>query len=219
MHFLCKKQVMKVLVLSNAELKEELMVFPVHESIELKWIAEPGSATDHRGMDACIDLLFEDDKVRIDWLLNLQCPLIVINSVIPTLASLKQNFIRLNGWNSFLKRPVAEAVSNDPLLQQKATALFSAFGRRTEWVPDIKGMITPRIISTIINESFYSLEEKISSEEEIDTAMKLGTNYPYGPFEWGKKIGLSKVYALLEELSLKERRYQPCSFLKQKALA
>ena len=59
----------------------------------------------------------------------------------------------------------------------------------------------------IINEAFFALEAGVSTMEEIDVAMKLGTNYPYGPFEWCKKIGLKKVYDLLEKLSKTDDRY------------
>ena len=41
----------------------------------------------------------------------------------------------------------------------------------------------------IINEAFLALQEGVSTKEEINTAMKLGTNYPLGPFEWVEKIG------------------------------
>jgi 3-hydroxybutyryl-CoA dehydrogenase len=37
--------------------------------------------------------------------------------------------------------------------------------------------------------------------------MKLGTNYPYGPFEWSEKIGLKNIYNLLQRLSKTETRY------------
>ena len=68
-------------------------------------------------------------------------------------------------------------------------------------------MLSARIIAMIINEAYYTLEAGISSKAEIDTAMKLGTNYPYGPFEWGEKIGLKNIYMLLFELSKTDDRY------------
>ncbi|RYG41719.1 MAG: hypothetical protein EOO01_24540 [Chitinophagaceae bacterium] len=103
--------------------------------------------------------------------------------------------------------------------RNKATELFVLLGRKAEWVPDISGFITARVVATIINEAFFALEEDISTEEEIDTAMKLGTNYPFGPFEWGEKIGLAGVYSLLAGLAKRESRYQPCKLLEKKALA
>jgi 3-hydroxybutyryl-CoA dehydrogenase len=84
-------------------------------------------------------------------------------------------------------------------------------------VPDIPGFVTARVISAIINEAYFALEEKVSSREEIDIAMKTGTNYPYGPFEWADKIGLKNVYALLDVLSRDEAGYTPASLLKESA--
>lgn len=42
----------------------------------------------------------------------------------------------------------------------------------------------------------------------MDIAMKLGTNYPFGPFEWSEKIGLGRIHALLSKLSETSTRYQ-----------
>jgi 3-hydroxybutyryl-CoA dehydrogenase len=74
-------------------------------------------------------------------------------------------------------------------------------------VPDEIGFITPRVVSMIINEAFIALKEGVSTKGEIDTAMKLGTNYPYGPFEWAEKIGVEKIKSLLDKLSMQEKRY------------
>jgi 3-hydroxybutyryl-CoA dehydrogenase len=59
------------------------------------------------------------------------------------------------------------------------------------------------------------LEDKVSAKEEIDIAMKLGTNYPYGPFEWATLIGADKIFALLQKLSLHDKRYTPSKLLKE----
>jgi 3-hydroxybutyryl-CoA dehydrogenase len=61
------------------------------------------------------------------------------------------------------------------------------------------------------------LNEKVSTKEEIDVAMKLGTNYPYGPFEWSEKIGLKNIYELLFTLSRTSPRYEPAGLLKKVA--
>ena len=84
-------------------------------------------------------------------------------------------------------------------------------GKKTEWVPDTPGLITARIVACIINEAYFAKGENISSENDIDVAMKLGTNYPYGPFEWGERIGLENVRRLLNalEASSSEVMYHP----------
>ncbi len=210
---------MTVLLLATAELKEELLAYPVSEEIEVKWITDPADFVPVHSIDACIDLLFENTSERIAWLMNLQAALIIINSVVIPLNQVNEDFVRINGWNTFLKRPVAEASIINTSLQPLAEQLLSHFGRTIEWTPDIAGFITPRVVASIINEAFFALEEKVSTKEEIDTAMRLGTNYPFGPFEWGKKIGLHKIYSLLAILSGEKIRYTPSLLLKQTALA
>lgn len=71
----------------------------------------------------------------------------------------------------------------------------------------------------VINEAYFTLDEKVSSKEEIDTAMKLGTNYPYGPFEWSTIIGLKNVFELLTVLSKTNSRYTASSLLQKEALS
>ncbi len=210
---------MKVWVLADDEQKEELLSFPVDDIIELEWVTDVSVHSKKQHADACIDLLFENNPDRVEWLKSLPVSLVVINSVIDTLGDIHQEFVRINGWNTFLKRPVVEAACDDATLRNKTEKLLVHFGRRVEWVPDIAGFITPRVVASIINEAFFALEEKVSTPEEIDTAMRLGTNYPFGPFEWGKKIGLQKVYSLLASLSRVQNRYQPSLLLKQTALA
>ena len=78
---------------------------------------------------------------------------------------------------------------------------------------DEPGFIAARIIAMIINEAYFAVDENVSSKTEIDTAMKLGTNYPYGPFEWAELIGTNNILALLQKLNSTDSRYQPAAFL------
>lgn len=210
---------MTVLLLATVEQKDELLAYPVSGEIEIKWITDPADFVPVHSIDACIDLLFKNTSERIAWLLNLQAALIIINSVVIPLSQVNEDFVRINGWNTFLKRPVAEASLINRSLQLKAEQLLSHFGRTVEWTPDAAGFITARVVASIINEAFFALEEKVSTKEEIDTAMRLGTNYPFGPFEWGKKIGLHNIYSLLAILSGEKTRYTPSLLLKETALA
>jgi len=210
---------MNVLVIANDEIKEELFSHTAKDVIQLTYIQAPGDYVPGKPIDACVDLLFENKAERIGWLNNLQAPLIIINSVITPLKNIQQDFIRINGWHTFLNRQIIEAAAINTLQKVNAEKLFLSLGKKPEWVPDITGLITPRIVAAVINEAFFALEENVSTEEEIDTAMKLGTNYPFGPFEWSKKIGVQNIYSLLNELSKEQIRYQPSSLLKQTALA
>jgi 3-hydroxybutyryl-CoA dehydrogenase len=57
-----------------------------------------------------------------------------------------------------------------------------------------------RIISCIVNEAFLALSEGVATAEDIDRAMKLGANYPNGPFEWAEEIGVRNILEILDSL-------------------
>jgi 3-hydroxybutyryl-CoA dehydrogenase len=78
-------------------------------------------------------------------------------------------------------------------------------------------MVTPRIIAMIINEAFYTVQEGTATKKDIDTAMKLGVNYPKGPFEFLEQIGVEYIYTMLEAIynDTKEERYKICPALKK----
>lgn len=196
---------MKVVVLANESLKEELIngVTAVNEAIT--WISDISQLRDYAKADVYIDLLFHKDHTPA---LQLLLPrLVFINSVEHTLSETDPAFIRFNGWPTFLKSNCVEASVLNHGGRRKAEEIFSLFQKKLEWLPDEPGFITPRIISMIINEAYISLKEGVSTKEEIDTAMKLGTNYPYGPFEWSEKIGVEKISDLLVRLGQKHHRY------------
>ena len=71
----------------------------------------------------------------------------------------------------------------------------------------------------IINEAYFAIEEDVASRTDIDLAMKLGTNYPFGPFEWSQRIGIKNVYQLLKAVfeSTQDERYKICSLLEREA--
>ena len=113
---------------------------------------------------------------------------------------------------------MVEGSYNDKTLQGPAEKIFTLLNKRMKWVPDKPGFITARVIAAIINEAYFAWEEKVSTKEEIDIAMKLGTNYPYGPFEWCNKIGIKNIYQLLNELSSTNARYKPAALLEKEAM-
>jgi 3-hydroxybutyryl-CoA dehydrogenase len=65
----------------------------------------------------------------------------------------------------------------------------------------IEKYIFARILGGIMNEAMWATTEHVASAEDIDTAMKMGTNYPQGPLEWAEKIGIEKVQCLLAALN------------------
>lgn len=207
---------MKIAVITDEKLKEELLAGNLQEGVELLWLTDPLAVP---GADAYIDLLFSDDPERKKFLMTLPGVPVFINATQSELKDLPGNFIRLNGWNSFLQRSIMEVSCNNEAIRPAAEQIIAGLGRTAEWLPDITGFISARVVSMIINEAYFALDENVSSKEEIDTAMKLGTNYPFGPFEWGEKIGLKKINDLLVKLAETEPRYTPCPRLQKEAFA
>lgn len=78
--------------------------------------------------------------------------------------------------------------------------ILSELGKEVHHVEDRPGMVNLRVVTLIINEAYQVLQEGTSNREDIDTAMKLGTNYPFGPIEWSERIGLDVVYHVLESM-------------------
>ena len=204
---------MKIVVITNETLKQELLAQGLSDIIQVTWQSTP---TLLEGAIGYIDLLFDDSEERIEKLKQLQPAAIIVNAVYTNM-ELPSGFIRINGWNSFLKRSLTEAsgTTEKKVITEK---IFGGFNKTVEWVPDIPGFITARVISMIINEAFFTLDEKVSTKEDIDTAMKMGTNYPYGPFEWGSVIGLKNVYDLLIILAKTNSRYTPSTLLQKEVL-
>jgi 3-hydroxybutyryl-CoA dehydrogenase len=195
---------MKLVVLADNILKEELLSAGIADGVSIEWIDNPTAFAEHKNADAFFDLLFVPDPQRIAILNQLQVKIMFIDSQNPV--SQKQ-FIRINAWPTFLRRDIAEVAAGDEEIKTRAEQVLAALNRKTQWVEDEPGFITARIIVMIINEAYFALGEGVSTKKEIDTAMKLGTNYPYGPFEWAEKIGLKNVYELLLNLSKKDVKY------------
>jgi len=132
---------------------------------------------------------------------------VFVNAVYQTCSALPANAIRINAWNSFLNRECWELAAQNQEQTHQAIQVLAQLGRKAIAVPDEPGMIAARVVAMIINEAYFALGEGISSKSEMDTAMKLGTNYPFGPFEWASIIGLQRIAKLLETLSLSDERY------------
>ena len=124
-----------------------------------------------------------------------------------------------SGLPTFLNREILEVSLSIKTDQKKLQEVCAKLNTKFMVVKDQVGLITARVICMIINEAYFAIQENIASLEDIDLAMKLGTNYPFGPFEWCEKIGINNVYELLNAVheSTKDDRYKICELLKEEA--
>ncbi|WP_159884057.1 3-hydroxyacyl-CoA dehydrogenase family protein [Paenibacillus puerhi] len=79
------------------------------------------------------------------------------------------------------------------------------------------GFITTRLICMLINEAMHALSERVASAEDIDSAMRIGYDFHYGPLEMADRFGLDAVLAAMERMfrEFGELKYRPSFLLKQ----
>ena len=203
---------MKIAVLSNEHSFSELS--SLSETIEWKKINSFEDLIQCSDADALFNLY--DDAGENDYSAT-SLP-VFINSVNDTLSNKKHpnNVVRMNGWKGFIKRSSWELSGT---ISTKHIEILEKLNTKFCLLPDEIGFIAPRIIAMIINEAFFAKEQQVSTEAEIDIAMKLGTNYPKGPFVWMNEIGIKNIYELLRQLSKEDKRYQPSALLEKEALS
>jgi 3-hydroxybutyryl-CoA dehydrogenase len=189
---------MHIAVKAGEEQKKEFLSKAIPSAITIQWLGAE-DALNMVKADAYFDLLFSNEFIASNEFITIKP--VFADAVCCTAKEIGHaNYIRINAWSGFLAHDIIEIAALNDDAKRQAEPILQALGWKYAWAPDEPGMIAPRVISMIINEAYFALGENISTKEEIDTAMKLGTNYPYGPFEWGLKIGLEKIYYLLKKL-------------------
>ncbi len=175
--------------------------------------------------DIITDLNFGDHCQHIDFYETLKPKLLLLSATKIRLGEIFKNhpvkFIvaGINTHPLFIKK-----IKEIKLLNSNHVEAFDDFAKALNWeyriTDDRIGMVTSRIVCMIINEACFALMEGVATVEDIDTAMKLGVNYPFGPFEWCDKIGIQHVYEMLHDLWLDthDERYKICPLLKSKYL-
>ena len=108
------------------------------------------------------------------------------------------------------------AATSDATFDRTRT-LAQAMGKTVVTSRDYPGFIVNRILIPMLNEAAYALMEGLGTAEDIDTAMKLGTNQPMGPLQLADFIGLDTVLFIAEVMhrGLGDPKYRPCPLLRQ----
>lgn len=128
--------------------------------------------------------------------------------------------IGMHFLNPVPKVPLVEIVkclhtSNETVKKVKDFA--NRIGKTPVEVYEYPGFVTTRAIVPLLNEAMYILLEGVATAKDIDTAMRLGYNFQYGPLEMADMMGLDEVLAWMETLwkTLGEPRYRACPILRK----
>ncbi|GHH70441.1 3-hydroxyacyl-CoA dehydrogenase [Streptomyces sulfonofaciens] len=81
-----------------------------------------------------------------------------------------------------------------------AIGLFQKLGKKVSVVADAPGMIVGRTVAMLVDFALDAQARGVADRTDIDTAMKLGVNYPRGPLEWCDELGVRWVRQTLQNL-------------------
>ncbi|MEH0545550.1 3-hydroxyacyl-CoA dehydrogenase [Streptomyces sp. B21-105] len=106
---------------------------------------------------------------------------------------------------------LASSQDTSPQTMSEAVGLFQALGKDVSVIGDVPGMIVARTVARIVDLAHDAVAKGVATEEDVDTAMRLGVNYPLGPFEWSRRLGRTWACALLDDLHERDPsgRYAP----------
>jgi 3-hydroxybutyryl-CoA dehydrogenase len=217
---------MRILAKGNSKRSEEFKQKLSLLDFEVNYIDENTTfILNDDNFDAIFDLNFDDNDQSsfLDYG-NLRNTPVFISAVKNSLAQMvfEKNaniqfpLFGINSIETFLNRNLLEVSMLNASNEQLLIATLGKLNWEYKLVKDRVGMVTPRVVCMLINEACYTLQEGTASMADIDISMKLGTNYPFGPFEWADKIGIKNVYEILENLynDTKDERYKICPLLK-----
>jgi 3-hydroxybutyryl-CoA dehydrogenase len=115
----------------------------------------------------------------------------------------------------------AVADSASPAWRERAPGWLQALGFVPLAVADTPGLVVARTVAMLVNEASDAVLQGVCDEAGADAAMKLGLNYPAGPFEWLSRWSAAEVVALLQALDgcYRGERYRASPWLQRRARA
>ena len=113
-------------------------------------------------------------------------------------------FLGLHFFNPADKMPLVEMISlpsTEQNVKDRASEFLQRIGKHPVQVANVSGFIVNRLLFAMIGEAIRLLQAQVASREDIDAAMKLGSNHPMGPLELADFIGLDVCHQILTRLA------------------
>ena len=117
-------------------------------------------------------------------------------------------------------RTVMVSPATAPAYRDMAHGLMAHDGQPVVVVNDSPGFVAQRAVAALINVGCNVAQRGVGVPADIDKGAKLGLGYPFGPIEWGDRIGPKRVLFILERLQAfyREPRYRPSPWLKRRVM-
>lgn len=213
---------MNILVIADAQRYEELQEKGLGKN-EVQWKTNLEDVLSVKAFDLVIDTLFDDRLSNAAiYARNPEVPVLACMVKVSLAETMNHtafeqgfNIMGCNLLPGFITMPVTEVSVLDETQYSTLDNIMYQLGWEYRVVADAVGLVTPRVICMIINEAYLTAEEGTASREDIDISMKLGTNYPFGPFEWCERIGVKNVYEVLKAVqeSANDGRFEVAALL------
>ncbi len=122
-------------------------------------------------------------------------------------------------FNPVLQMPLVEVIpghTTRPEVVERARAFAARLGKTVITSKDTPGFVTTRALAVLVNEAAWMLYEGVATQEDIDSAYKLGFHHPMGPFELVDLVGIDTAVAILDVLwdGFRDSRYRACPLLR-----
>lgn len=235
----------QVCILGESPLLEEFASLCLHKGLAVTTRAQDGSHPDElpheikktRGIPKTTDIALEltntsverkkRNLVALDEALPAGIPILSSSVIVTTAQQAKWiskpgRLIGFAAFPSLLDGGLIEFAPSPATLEPTKIAakeFARSLGKESAFVRDRIGLVMPRILCMLANETYFALGEKLALRQDIDAAMKLGAGYPTGPAEWTERIGARQIRAVLEALSkqVDKQRYRLAPLLRQAA--
>lgn len=117
-------------------------------------------------------------------------------------------------------RTVMVTPAIDPKYRDMAHAMMAADAQQVVVINDSPGFVAQRAVAAIVNVGCNIAQRGVGVPADIDKGAKLGLGYPFGPIEWGERIGPKRVLFILERLHAfyQDPRYRPSPWLKRRVM-
>jgi 3-hydroxybutyryl-CoA dehydrogenase len=178
----------------------------------LERIAKSGIAIERRSGEGLIRLgdlrlVLTDGRAATEWSHMLDRPV--------------ATFDLAQDYASCTRLALAPADQTSAEQLQPAIGLLQSAGIAVSVIDDLPGLLVMRAVAMLANEAAETVQAGVASAAAVDTAMRLGVNYPQGPLAWAEEIGLKRVLEVLDHLrrSYGEERYRASWLLRRKVMA